>query len=177
MRDSERSIIAFLALGSNLGDRLAHLRFAVDQLDARAGVQVGEASPIYETTAHTLTVGEHQPDYLNAAVGVRTELSLEDLLAACHDIERAAGRDRKQEARWAARVLDVDVLTYGDVSVSSEHITVPHPRMGARRFVLCPLSDLAPGLYIPAPYEQTVSALLAVCKDPDRPVRIESRLR
>lgn len=177
MSASAHSVAAFLALGSNLGSRLAHLGFAVDQLDARDGVAVEEASPVYEATAHTLTTGEHQPGYLNAAVKVRTDLSLGDLLDACHDIERAAGRDRRREARWAARTLDIDILVYGTVSVSTERITVPHPRMGARRFVLCPLYDLAPNLYVPAPYEQTVSDLLAACPDPDRPVRIEGMLR
>lgn len=127
---------AFLGLGSNLGDRRAHLTAAVAGLP-----DVVAVSPVYETDP---VGGPEQGPYLNCVVELRTALDPWQLLGACRDAERAAGRIRSQ--RWGPRTLDVDVLLVGDHRVDAEELTVPHPRMWERAFVLVPLSDLAPDL-------------------------------
>jgi 2-amino-4-hydroxy-6-hydroxymethyldihydropteridine diphosphokinase len=126
---------AFLALGSNLGDRWAHLRKAVDALP-----DVVAVSPVYETAP----VGgpEGQGPYLNCVVELRTSLGARELLDVGRRLEDAAGRVRSE--RWGPRPLDVDVLLVGDERVDEPDLTVPHPRMGERAFVLVPLHDLAP---------------------------------
>jgi 2-amino-4-hydroxy-6-hydroxymethyldihydropteridine diphosphokinase len=131
---------AFLGLGSNLGDRAAHLRAAVAALP-----DVVAVSPVYETAP----VGgpEGQPAYLNAVVELATPLEPRELLAWCRRLEAAAARERRE--RWGPRTLDVDVLLVGDLHVDEPDLQVPHPRMAERAFVLAPLADLAPEL-VPA---------------------------
>jgi 2-amino-4-hydroxy-6-hydroxymethyldihydropteridine diphosphokinase len=130
----------FLGIGSNLGDRRARLEEAVRGIpDVRA------VSSVYETTPIGGPPG--QGDYLNAVVELDTELSPRQLLETAKGLEQAAGRKRGQ--RWGPRTLDVDVLLVGDLSVDEPDLVVPHPRMWQRRFVLVPLSELAPEL-VPA---------------------------
>lgn len=131
---------AFLGLGSNLGDRRAHLRRAVEGL-ARAD-RVVAVSHVYETEPVGGPAG--QGSYLNAVVELDTERSPRQLLELARSLEEAAGRVR--EERWGPRTLDVDVLLVGSLEVDEEDLVVPHPRMWQRRFVLAPLSDLAPEL-------------------------------
>ncbi len=139
---------AFIALGSNLGDREARLRYAVHAIDALAGVAFARGSRVYETDA--VGPGE-QGAYLNAVIEVSTVLAPGDLLAALLKIERAAGRKRSEEAeRWSARVLDLDLLLYGDQQIDEPGLCVPHPRMHERGFVLEPLRDVAPEHVHPA---------------------------
>jgi len=131
---------AFLALGSNLGDRWGHLRAAVDAMP-----DVVAVSPVYETAP----VGgpEGQAEYLNLVVELETERSPRELLGVARALEEAAGRVRVE--RWGPRTLDVDVLLVGDLVVDEPDLVVPHPRMFERRFVLAPLADLAPELVPP----------------------------
>jgi deoxyguanosine kinase len=160
---------AFVGLGANLGDREAALRRAVGALAAAAGVEVVAASLVYEGPAHTLDPAETQPPFLNAVVELRTGLTPEALLAVLHAVERGAGRERRQ--RWAPRSLDLDLLLYdGLVNEGSEQggdtaLTLPHPRIAERRFVLQPLHDLDPALGVPGT-GRTVAELLAACPDP-----------
>ena len=128
---------AFLGLGSNLGDRWAHLRAAVAALP-----DVVAVSPVYETSP----VGgpEDQGPYLNCVVELSTELGPRGLLGVAQRLEAAAGRERHE--RWGPRTLDVDVLLVDDLTVDEPDLVVPHPRMWERRFVLAPLADLAPDL-------------------------------
>jgi 2-amino-4-hydroxy-6-hydroxymethyldihydropteridine diphosphokinase len=128
---------AFLGLGSNLGDRVGHLRAAVAALP-----DVVATSPVYETDP----VGgpEDQGAYLNLVVELDTTRSPQELLELCRSLEAAAGRVRTE--RWGPRTLDVDVLLVVGVTVDTPDLQVPHPRMGERRFVLAPLADLAPDL-------------------------------
>ena len=163
--------IAYIALGANLGERLETLRAAVRGLAAHTDITVLRTSPVYETKAHTPVPGEAQPPYLNAVVEVETTLPPPVLLAYCHDLERAAGRTRR--ARWAPRTLDLDLLLYGSETRTTPDLTLPHPRMADRRFVLQPLADLAPTLHLPAPFDATVSDLLVACPDTDEPARTE----
>jgi 2-amino-4-hydroxy-6-hydroxymethyldihydropteridine diphosphokinase len=130
---------AYLGIGSNLGERLAYLQLAVDQLAAASGVTVLDVSPVYETAP---VGGPEQPDYLNAVVAVRTTLTAHELLRVAQDIETEA--DRVRTVRWGPRTLDVDVLLVGDEHVDDPDLVVPHPRMTERAFVVVPLADLEP---------------------------------
>jgi 2-amino-4-hydroxy-6-hydroxymethyldihydropteridine diphosphokinase len=142
-----RSRRAYLGIGSNLGDRLAHLQRAVDGL-AAAGVHVVAVSAVYETEP---VGGPEQPEYLNAVVAVETAASPRALLVMGQDLERAAGRVRTE--RWGPRTLDVDVLLVDGEEVDEPDLQVPHPRMQERGFVMAPLGDVAPGLVGGAPAE------------------------
>jgi 2-amino-4-hydroxy-6-hydroxymethyldihydropteridine diphosphokinase len=134
---------AYLGLGSNLGDRSENLRRAVALLGARDGVAVVRTSSVYETAP----VGPSQPDFLNAVAEVDTTLSPRDLLEACLGVEEEMGRVRRE--RWGPRVIDVDLLLYGDERVDEPDLVVPHPRMHERAFVLVPLAELAPDVVLP----------------------------
>ena len=133
---------AFLGLGSNLGDRRAHLERAVARL-AAAGDLVA-VSPLYETEP---VGGPAQGPYLNVVVELHTDQSARRLLERCQALEGAAGRVRG--VRFGPRTLDADVLVVGDERVADPDLVVPHPRMWERRFVLAPLADLAPDLVAP----------------------------
>ena len=137
---------AFLGLGSNLGDRRRHLKEAVESLPGVVAV-----SPVYETDPVGGPGG--QDPYLNVVVELDTDLSPRDLLGVCHRLESAAGRVRS--VRWGPRTLDVDILLYGGFTSDDEELTVPHPRMWQRRFVVEPLRDLAPEL-VPEDWEHRV---------------------
>jgi 2-amino-4-hydroxy-6-hydroxymethyldihydropteridine diphosphokinase len=138
---SSTSARAYLALGSNLGDRAGNLQTAIDALTAVPKVAVVAASNVYETDP---VGGPDQGSFLNAVVAVDTELTPRELLAVAHRLEHDAGRVRVE--RWGPRTLDVDVLLVGDAVVSEPDLVVPHPRMWERGFVLAPLHDVAPDL-------------------------------
>ena len=135
----------YLGLGSNVGDRAAHLRAAIAALED-AGVEVEAVSSAYETEP----VGEvlDQPDFLNAAIRIRTALEPEALLDLCKEVEAARGR-ALDAARHSPRPLDVDLLLLGDIELSTERLTLPHREATARRFVLVPLLELDPELTLP----------------------------
>jgi len=136
---------AHLALGSNLGDRLGFLQGAVDALEASPGVTVAAVSRVYETAP---VGGPEQGPYLNAVVAIDSDLPPLDLLRLAHRIEDEAERVRTE--RWGARTLDIDVLLVGAEQVDTPALTVPHPRLWERGFVLAPLADVAPDL-VPVP--------------------------
>ena len=136
---------AYLALGSNLGDRLAFLQGAVTALVRMPGIEVIAVSRVYETAP---VGGPEQGPYLNAVVALRTRLAPAELLAVAHRVEDQAGRIRAR--RWGPRTLDVDVLLVGDERVATPDLTIPHPRLWQRGFVLAPLADVAPDL-VPVP--------------------------
>ena len=127
---------AYLALGSNLGDRLELLRAAVRQLSEVDGVEVVRSSRVYETEP----VGPPQPAYLNAVVEVHTDLEPAELLAATRAVEDALGRVRGE--RWGPRNIDIDILTFDEATIDQPGLVVPHPRMHERGFVLVPLGEL-----------------------------------
>jgi 2-amino-4-hydroxy-6-hydroxymethyldihydropteridine diphosphokinase len=132
---------AYLALGSNLGDRLANLQTAVDALADTAGIRVDALSRVYETAP---VGGPPQDPFLNAVVAVDTELDPHALLALAQQLERNAHRVRGE--RFGPRTLDVDVLLYDDLALDDPDLVLPHPRMWERGFVLAPLRDVAPHL-------------------------------
>ena len=128
-----------LALGANLGDRLANLRAAVAMLE-EAGVEVTAKSEVWETAP----VPANQPAYLNATLVAETGLAPLELLALVKRIERDLGR--RPGRRWGPRPADIDILFHGDLEVESEALTIPHPRIAERSFVLAPLSDVWDGV-------------------------------
>jgi 2-amino-4-hydroxy-6-hydroxymethyldihydropteridine diphosphokinase len=152
---------AFVGLGSNLGDRMAHLSTAIQTLDRDPRVEVLAVSPVYEGPAHTLD-GSEQPLYLNAVAALRTTLSPAELLDLFIRVEQAAGRERHN--LWEPRFLDLDLLLYGDQVIWDDDLAVPHPRLAERQFVLRPLADLAPNLIVPS-YGVSVEELLEQCPD------------
>ena len=156
---------AYLGLGSNQGKRREHLQGGVNELHAVKGVRVTAVSTVYETEAHTVGPDETQPAFLNAVVAVETTCSPEALLRGAQAAERAEGRTRSAEQRWSPRPLDVDLLAMGDEQRSTTTLTIPHPRLAQRRFVLRPWADLAPNFRVPPPFDRSVSALLAACSD------------
>jgi 2-amino-4-hydroxy-6-hydroxymethyldihydropteridine diphosphokinase len=136
---------AYFGLGSNLGDRGAHLQFGVDGLADRAG-RVVAISPVYETEP---VGGPPQPDFLNAVVAVETTLSPRELLGVAKALEAGAGRAAPEPGqRWGPRPLDIDVLMVGDERVDEPDLVVPHPRIHQRAFVLAPLADVAPEMVV-----------------------------
>jgi 2-amino-4-hydroxy-6-hydroxymethyldihydropteridine diphosphokinase len=143
MRDDPDSSVqrAFLALGSNLGDRLASLQLGVDSLARVPGVVLVAVSRVYETAP---VGGPPQGAYLNAVVAIDTSLDPVELLHRCQRVEEIAARERAE--RWGPRTLDVDVLLIDGTRVDSPDLTIPHPRMWERGFVLAPLRDVAPEL-------------------------------
>jgi len=141
-------VTAYIALGANLGDAAAALAQAVKALGALPLTQVAKVSSLYRTapldTDSGLEAAAPGNDYLNAVVQVQTGLAAPALLDALQRIEQAAGRERPY--RNAPRTLDLDLLRYGSARIDSARLTVPHPRMCQRAFVLVPLAELAPGL-------------------------------
>lgn len=165
-RSSKTRHVAFLSLGSNIGDRRGHLKTACQELEA-LGVRVEEASPCYETEP----VGfKDQPWFLNQVVRVSTDLAPRELLQACLMTEQRHGRRR--DVDQGPRTLDLDILLYDDLILQDSQIEIPHPRMASRRFVLEPLAALAANWRHPV-LGVTFAALLARCPDASQVRRLE----
>ncbi len=130
---------ACLGLGANLGDRAAQLAEALLRLDAVDGIHLVAVSPVYRSAPWGV---EDQPDFLNLCVRIETGLAPLALLAACKAVETAMGRQVRE--RWGPREIDVDVLLMASAAMETPELTLPHPRMFQRRFVLAPLADLVP---------------------------------
>jgi 2-amino-4-hydroxy-6-hydroxymethyldihydropteridine diphosphokinase len=172
---SGSGVRAFVALGSNVGERAEHLRAAVERLSSHDAVRVISASRVYESEAHTLPGRPEAPPYLNAVVELRSRLGPRELLGVCLEIEQALGRNRSDAERWAPRTLDIDLLLFGEEQIREQGLSVPHPRMAERRFVLVPLADIAPDLRLPGPSGAAVRELLEASADESllRPTSIQ----
>ncbi|HUU23650.1 MAG TPA: 2-amino-4-hydroxy-6-hydroxymethyldihydropteridine diphosphokinase [Phycisphaerae bacterium] len=151
-------MVAYIALGSNLGDRGATLLKALKMLRDVDGVTVRAISQFFRTEPQGGPEG--QGEYVNAAVEVAVALRPHELLTALQEIERALGRRREEEERWGPRRCDLDILLMGDTVLETEDLTIPHPRMQERLFVLRPLASLAPRAVHPV-LGRTVVELLA----------------
>ncbi|NUM56115.1 MAG: 2-amino-4-hydroxy-6-hydroxymethyldihydropteridine diphosphokinase [Candidatus Hydrogenedentes bacterium] len=139
----------YLGLGSNVGDRMAHLRAAVDALRVEPGVTVLRESQVYETEP----IGEtNQVFFLNMIVSAATSLAPEEFLGRMQAIEKRLGRVPTR--RWGPRVIDIDIVLWDGVVVVTEHLTIPHPEFRARAFVLLPLAEIAPDATDPATGER-----------------------
>ena len=137
-------IIAYIGLGTNLGDRLGNIQEALRKLDDLPIIQSVRVSSVYEAAPVGVT---DQPFFLNLVVAVRTSLAPQALLDALLHIENQMGRVRTE--RWGPRVIDMDLLLYGGAQVALPGLTVPHPRLRERGFVLIPLAEIAPELTLP----------------------------
>jgi len=150
---------AFLGLGSNVGDRESYLKAATDAVCKLEKTRTISSSSIYETEPWGV---KDQNRFLNQVIEIETELTPLDLLAACQNIER--NLKRRKTKRWGPREIDVDLLLYGKSVIDNELIQIPHPSFQERRFVLVPLSEIAPQLEVPG-LGRSVQELLNVCPD------------
>lgn len=158
---SLRGVKAYVALGSNLGDRLSMLRAACDRIDATRGLKILRASHVWETAP----VGPPQPDYLNAVIEVDACLTPRAHMKALQRIEGELGRVRDPATRWDARTIDLDLLWQGGLVLANDELILPHPRIAERSFVLAPLAELAPELVLSG---GRVSDLLAARPESER---------
>jgi 2-amino-4-hydroxy-6-hydroxymethyldihydropteridine diphosphokinase len=136
---------ALLALGGNLGDARETLARAIAALTEAGDIRLQARSSDYVTPPWGV---EDQPPFVNLCIAVDTALTPQALLARAQAIERAFGRDRASEQRWGPRTLDIDILTYDDLVLNEPELTLPHPRLFERAFVLVPLAEIAPDLLI-----------------------------
>ena len=154
---------AFIGIGSNLGDRRANCREAKERIQGLPNTRVVKESSLYESEPH----GDAKTWFGNSVVEVETELGATDLLKKLKAIEETMGRKRVKGKRWGSRIIDLDILFYNNEIIEKRNLKVPHPRLPGRRFVLVPLSELAPQFVHPA-LNATVSELLATIKDPKK---------
>jgi 2-amino-4-hydroxy-6-hydroxymethyldihydropteridine diphosphokinase len=153
------SIVAYIALGSNIGDRQANIRSAIERLGQTPGVSVKRVSSLLENPA--VGMDDDAPPFLNAAAEIETTLGSHALLRRLLEIEREMGRQRRE--RWEPRVIDLDLLLFGNQIISSQELIVPHPLMHERRFVLEPLAELVPNFVHPT-LQMTIAGLLEDAK-------------
>ena len=140
----QEGIIAYLGIGTNLGDRMGNIRGALGKLGGLPTMELARVSSVYETAPVGVT---DQPDFLNLVAAVRTSLAPRALLEVLLHIENQMGRVRTEH--WGPRVIDLDLLLYGGEQVSLPELTVPHPRLRERAFVLIPLAEIAPEMALP----------------------------
>ncbi|GAB4072364.1 2-amino-4-hydroxy-6-hydroxymethyldihydropteridine diphosphokinase [Ancylobacter sonchi] len=137
--------VAYLCLGSNLGDRAKTMAKAVGLIARTGGVSILSRSSLYETPPWGPVP---QGPYLNLVVAIETELSARELLHMLLGVEHAFGRDRTREVRFGPRTIDIDILIYGDEKIDEPDLEIPHPRMMERAFALLPLAEIAPELAV-----------------------------
>lgn len=138
------SVIAYIGLGSNLSNPIEQLKIALQSIDALPSTQLLQRSSFYGSKP----LGpQDQPDFVNAVCKIQTDLSAKALLHQLQKIELEQGRIKKRH--WGERLIDLDILLFGDQLISSDELTVPHTQMALRDFVLIPLIEIAPGLVIP----------------------------
>ena len=153
----------FIGLGSNLGDRRANIREALDRIRKQPDARILKESSLYESEPH----GDAKTWFVNGVIEIETALTPENLLKKLKGIESAMGRKRVKGKRWGSRIIDLDILFYGSLVLRKRALKLPHPELANRRFVLLPLSELAPQLVHPV-LQVTVSDLLASVKDPKK---------
>jgi 2-amino-4-hydroxy-6-hydroxymethyldihydropteridine diphosphokinase len=157
---------AYIGIGSNVGDKAENCRKGIAAIDETEGCAVEAESPLYETEPVYV---ESQDWFLNGAIRIRTDLEPEALFTRLKEIEHSMGR-RPGGDRYGPRVLDLDILFYGDRVLNEGMLQIPHPALQERRFVLEPLCDIAPGLVHPV-LGQTIKSLLSGLEDEGKQVR------
>ncbi len=162
-------VTAYLLLGTNIGCRIDHLKEAIQNIEQKAG-SITAHSSIYETAAWGKV---EQEDYLNQALKLQTDLPANQLLEVVSGIENKMGRIRKKV--WGPRIIDIDILFYGEVISSEKRLILPHPHIQERRFVLTPLAEIAADLIHPV-YQLPIKELLRHCTDPLRVAKYETEM-
>lgn len=157
-------VTAFIGLGSNIEPRVRTMISALHRLSHSPGVSVERVSSAFQSAAHTID-GSRQPDYLNAAAMVHTNLTAEALLARCLEIEKSLGRDRALDEKWSSRRIDLDILLYSASVIDRPELRVPHPKLAERLFVLLPLADLIPADQHLEALHTTLGDLIDRCPD------------
>lgn len=147
--------IAYLSLGSNKGNRMQLIEQAVSFLDLSEDIKVIRVSALYETEPWGV---KEQNWFLNSAVEIKTKLSAQDLLFKCSNIEKALGRNRRNEQRWGERTLDIDIIFYNSDVINTDVLTIPHKQTHKRAFVLVPLLELIPDFVHPV-LNKTISEI------------------
>jgi 2-amino-4-hydroxy-6-hydroxymethyldihydropteridine diphosphokinase len=162
------NIIAFLGIGSNMGDPADHCRKAIDLISNTNQVRVLRKSSLYRTEP----VGFKEQDwFVNAAIEIRTVFSPKDLLKTLTGVEQAMGRVREETKPWGPRVIDIDILLYGQDIVEEEGLFIPHPELHRRRFALVPLAEIASYVMHPK-FGVTVKGLLERLEDQSEVIRL-----
>ena len=144
----------YLGLGSNKGERISYIEKAIEEISRLPATNITVISGIYETEPWG---NIEQEDYLNAVIGIQTELNAEDLLKELKSIEKFIGR--KENKKWSEREIDIDLLFYGNEIIDKDHMKVPHRQIENRRFVLVPMNEIAPGFMHPV-FKKNISQML-----------------
>jgi 2-amino-4-hydroxy-6-hydroxymethyldihydropteridine diphosphokinase len=165
--EQQQEVVAYICLGSNLGDRANHIKKALKLLEEE-GINIEKASSIYSTEPVEV---KQQPWFLNLVAEVTTSLSAEKLLNLCQQVERKLGRGAKGD--MAPRIIDIDILFYGDKVVQKANLQIPHQRMHLRRFMLEPICEIAPHFIHPI-YNKTVAQLNNELKDSSKVIKLNS---
>lgn len=157
----------FISIGSNLGDKIANCREAVEELAKFS--KVDKLSSLYETEP----VGkENQPNFINSAIEIETNLSAYELLIYLKSIEEKMGRVRTE--KWGPRKIDLDIIFYGQLVIKNDDLIIPHPRAHLRRFVLEPICEIAPNFIHPV-LDQTVSVVIKECEDNKQVIKLDEK--
>lgn len=138
-----KSVTAYIGIGGNVGDVFENMKSALNLLNDHSSISVNQISRVYKTPPWGI---EDQDWFLNACVSVETNLTAQELLQSCLEVEVALKRIR--EIRWGPRTIDLDVLVFGEENIAHDNLQVPHPRMHERAFVLMPMADIAPDLFL-----------------------------
>ena len=153
----------FLSLGSNLGDRLSNIQQAVSSLSMSKHIKILKTSSFYETEPWG---NKNQEWFINAALALDTDLTCEELLEFCQNIEVQLGRIRHENEKWAQRAIDIDILMYDDKLINKPNLIVPHPLMHLRAFVLVPMLEVKADLIHPV-FNKTISELYDELANPE----------
>ncbi len=155
--------IAYLCLGSNIGDKVGYIQQAINLLVMSGNVSIVRSSAFYETEPW----GNKEQDwFVNAAVEIKTKLTPQELLALCMETEKQLGRVREPNKKWTSRCIDIDILLYGDEIVNDENLKIPHRHMHERAFVLIPMLELVPD-YVHPVFDKTLMDLYDEIEDPE----------
>jgi deoxyguanosine kinase len=161
---------AYIGLGSNIGDRISYLKKALNLISKLPKTKITKISSLYETEPYGR---KNQPWFINLVIEISTELNPMELFKRCKIIETKIGRIARE--RWAEREIDIDILLYDEISISTPELQIPHPDLHNRRFVLIPLSEIAPEAFHPI-FQKSVSELLIECKDTTRVIHIPQKI-
>ena len=153
----------FLSLGSNLGDRLSNIQQAVRAIGMLDNTSIVKTSSFYDTEPWG---NKKQNWFVNCAIAIDTQLSPEELLLKCQDIEHTIGRIRNQKERWQERAIDIDILMYDNAIITEENLVIPHPYMHERAFVLVPMLEVKPDLIHPV-FKKTISQFYDELENPE----------